>query len=153
MTNFLLAGSPGWSARNWPFAPAGWPRLKLCIIIGAELPQHHVTSLSVSLPFLSLPLPSLRADEPGHPSTGNVNRLPLSQRPAVADRRHAHPPPLHPEERRGLATHCLPVQPQPWWAALHTGGAAACSTQRRHADAGGGAALAEVHCVLRHRVR
>lgn len=95
---------------------------------------------------------SLRADEPGHFGAGHVDGLRVGQRAAVPDGRHAHPSPVHPEEQRGVAKDRLPVQPEPRRAALHAGRPAARPPQRRHADSGGGAALAEVHHLLRHRV-
>ena len=120
-------------------------RLSFCSVLPSRLPLVSPVSLS--------PPPSLRAHEPGHLGVGDVDGLRVGQRSAVADGRHAHPPPLHPEEQRGLPPHRLPVQPEPGGAALHAGCPAAGPTQRHHADAGGGAALAEVHRVLRHRVR
>lgn len=104
-------------------------------------------------PSTFFPSPSsLRADEPGDIGVGYLDGLRVGQCTAVPDGRHAHPPPVHPEEQRGIAADCLPVQPQPRRAALHARRPAARPPQRRHADSGGGAALAEVHRVLRHRV-
>lgn len=84
-----------------------------------SLPLHTLPFIPLSSsPLLSSPC-SLRTDEPGHISVGHLDRLRVSQRTAVPDGRHAHPTPVHPEEQRGITADCLPVQPEPWRAALH----------------------------------
>ncbi|KAJ8391776.1 hypothetical protein AAFF_G00085480, partial [Aldrovandia affinis] len=89
----------------------------------------------------------------GHPGAGQLHGLRLGQRAAVPDRRHAHPAPLRPAQQRGLPAHRLPHEPQPRRGALHAGGSPARPPQRRHAPPHHRAALAEVHHVLRQRVR
>lgn len=97
-------------------------------------------------------LSSMWVDEPGDPRPGHIDRLCGGECPAVPDRCDAHSPPLHPEKRGWCAPHRLPVQPQPRRRELHTGRTSTCSHQRRPAHPRLGAALAEVHHLLRERL-
>lgn len=116
----------------------------LIIVCGIFLSWHYSTHL--------FPPCSLWTHEPGHFGFGHLNRLRVCQRPAVPDGCHAHPPPVHPEEQWWFASDRLPLEPEPWWAALHASSPSTSPPQWCHADAGGGATLAEVHHLLRHWV-
>ena len=118
----------------------------LCLI-------SFTTSIYLHLFSISFPLSSMRVDEPGDPRPRHIHGLRRRERPAVPDGRDAHPPSLHPEERGRLAPDLLPAQPQPGRGELHAGRPSAGPNQRSPAQLGVWAALAEVHHLLRERLR
>lgn len=103
--------------------------------------------------FVFCLLSSMRADEPRDPRAGYIYGLCSCKCPAVSDRCNAHPPPLHSKKWGWRTPYCLSAQPEPRRRELHTGCTATCSNQRRPAHSCLWTALAEVHHLLRERLR
>jgi len=127
------------------------------LFLFAVLPCYCLNIFIISSSLLILTsfflLSSMWVDEPGNPRPGYIYGLCSCKCPAVSDRRNAHPPSLHPKKWRRSTSHWLPAQPQPRWRELYVGCPSTCTNQWRLAYPRLRTALAEVHHLLRERLR